>query len=123
MNYRDWVNERSQRICNFKDEGYTFTSLSGNIMYYGFDIGGTKIEFGAFNQSLERVASERIPTATDNYEQLLQDVVALVKKYDQELQCEGQIGIGIPGIEKASDGTVLTSNIPTAKGKTLRKRS
>lgn len=23
-------------------------------MYYGFDVGGTKIEFGAFNEQLER---------------------------------------------------------------------
>lgn len=27
-------------------------------MYYGFDVGGTKIEFGAFNEQLERVATE-----------------------------------------------------------------
>ena len=33
-------------------------------MYYGFDVGGTKIEFGAFNEQLERVATERVPTPT-----------------------------------------------------------
>ncbi len=35
-------------------------------MYYGFDVGGTKIEFGAFNEKLERVAAERVPTPTDD---------------------------------------------------------
>ncbi len=39
-------------------------------MYYGFDVGGTKIEFGAFNEKLERVATERVPTPTDNYDLL-----------------------------------------------------
>lgn len=34
-------------------------------MYYGFDVGGTKIEFGAFNEQLERVATERVATPTD----------------------------------------------------------
>lgn len=48
-------------------------------MYYGFDVGGTKIEFGAFNEKLERVATERVPTPTDNYQLLLDTIAGLVK--------------------------------------------
>ncbi|MDF4359760.1 ROK family protein, partial [Vibrio parahaemolyticus] len=51
-------------------------------MYYGFDVGGTKIEFGAFNEKLERVATERVPTPTDNYELLVDTIAELVNKYD-----------------------------------------
>ncbi|WP_305813893.1 N-acetylglucosamine kinase [Photobacterium leiognathi] len=89
-------------------------------MYYGFDIGGTKIEFGAFNEKLERVATERVPTPGDDYNKLIDTLVTLIKQADETFGCEGLVGIGIPGIEDARDGVVLTSNIPAAKGRTLR---
>ncbi|EVU18782.1 glucokinase family protein, partial [Vibrio parahaemolyticus V-223/04] len=89
-------------------------------MYYGFDVGGTKIEFGAFNEKLERVATERVPTPTDNYELLVDTIAELVNKYDAEFGCEGTIGLGLPGMEDADDATVLTVNVPAAKGKPLR---
>ncbi|WP_159739114.1 N-acetylglucosamine kinase [Vibrio atypicus] len=89
-------------------------------MYYGFDVGGTKIEFGAFNDKLERVATERVPTPTDDYPLLIETISGLVAKYDQEFGCEGRIGLGLPGMEDADDATVLTVNVPAAKGKPLR---
>ncbi|MEZ8142523.1 N-acetylglucosamine kinase [Enterovibrio norvegicus FF-162] len=89
-------------------------------MYYGFDVGGTKIEFGAFDNDLKRQATERVPTPGDNYELLVETLAGLVAKYDQKFGCEGTVGLGIPGIEKAEDGTVLTVNVPAAKGRTLR---
>ncbi|UXI02637.1 N-acetylglucosamine kinase [Photobacterium sp. TY1-4] len=90
-------------------------------MYYGFDVGGTKIEFGAFNEKLERVATERVPTPGGDYDKLVNTLVEIIEKADQTFGCEGHIGIGIPGMEDAEDGTVLTSNVPAAKGRTLRK--
>jgi len=89
-------------------------------MYYGFDVGGTKIEFGAFNEKLERVATERVSTPTDNYELLVDTIAELISKYDNEFGCEGTIGLGLPGMEDADDATVLTVNVPAAKGKPLR---
>lgn len=94
-------------------------------MYYGFDLGGTKIEFGAFEFSaldakLTRLATERVATPSDDYQALLAVFVELVTKYDAQFNCEGMVGIGIPGIESQKDGTVLTANIPAASGKPLR---
>ncbi|MDD1780639.1 N-acetylglucosamine kinase [Enterovibrio sp. ZSDZ35] len=89
-------------------------------MYYGFDVGGTKIEFGAFDEKLVRQATERVPTPGDDYPKLIEILAGLVAKYDSQFGCEGTVGIGIPGIEKAEDGTVLTVNVPAAKGQTLR---
>ena len=89
-------------------------------MYYGFDVGGTKIEFGAFSEQLERMATERVKTPTDNYSLLLDTLSGLVEKYDNQLGIEGTIGLGIPGIEDAETQTVLTVNIPSANGKKLR---
>ncbi|UTV29054.1 N-acetylglucosamine kinase [Photobacterium atrarenae] len=90
-------------------------------MYYGFDVGGTKIEFGAFNEKLERVATERVPTPGEDYHKLVDTLVTMIEKSDQAFGCEGKVGIGIPGMEDAEDGTVLTSNVPAAKGQTLRQ--
>lgn len=89
-------------------------------MYYGFDIGGTKIEFGAFDENLQRLATERRPTPANDYQGLLCILAEMVNKYDAKFGCEGFVGVGIPGIENADDGTVLTANIPAAKGQTLR---
>ncbi|MFY2508758.1 N-acetylglucosamine kinase [Vibrio pectenicida] len=89
-------------------------------MYYGFDVGGTKIEFGAFNNQLERVATERVPTPTDDYSLLVRTITELVGKYDKQFGCQGSIGLGLPGMENAEVQTVLTVNIPAAKDKPLR---
>ncbi len=89
-------------------------------MFYGFDVGGTKIEFGAFNEKLERVATERVPTPGDDYQLLLNTLAGLVDKYDAEFGVKGKVGLGLPGMEDADDGTVLTVNIACAKGKPLR---
>ncbi|EGQ9629832.1 N-acetylglucosamine kinase [Vibrio cholerae] len=89
-------------------------------MYYGFDVGGTKIEFGAFNEQLERVATERVATPTDDYAKLVETIAGLVHKYDAQFGVEGTVGLGIPGMEDADNGCVLTVNVPAAKGKPLR---
>lgn len=89
-------------------------------MYYGFDVGGTKIEFGAFNESLERVATERVATPTGDYELLLSTITEIVLKHDAQFGSEGKIGLGIPGMVNADDNKVLTVNVPSANGKTLQ---
>jgi N-acetylglucosamine kinase len=89
-------------------------------MYYGFDVGGTKIEFGAFDLDLIRIATERVATPADDYSALVNSIVSLVEKYDQQFGSEGTIGIGFPGVENADDESVLTVNIPCANGKPLR---
>ncbi|RQW63591.1 N-acetylglucosamine kinase [Vibrio viridaestus] len=90
-------------------------------MYFGFDVGGTKIEFGAFDNNLERVASERVPTPKENYDDLVNAIVSLVTKYDLQFGVKGSVGIGFPGTESSIDRKVLTVNIPCANGKTLGK--
>ena len=94
-------------------------------MLYGFDIGGTKIEFGAFDETKslkEYVATERIETPTDDYEALLDAIVRLVHKYNRQLKCRcPRIGLGIPGIEDADTGVLMAANIPSANGQKLRE--
>lgn len=90
-------------------------------MLYGFDVGGTKIEFGAFDEQLSRLATERVATPKDDYPALVDAITHMVKKYDQQFGCLGAVGIGIPGMENADDTSVLTVNIACANGRFLRQ--
>lgn len=85
-------------------------------MYYGFDMGGTKIEFSAFDEKLTCLATERIPTPVNDYHKLLQSIAELVFQYDQKFGVKGYVGIGLPGIENPQSGKVFTANILCAQG-------
>jgi Transcriptional regulator/sugar kinase len=92
----------------------------GDIVYYGLDVGGTKIEFAAFDKDVNKVISERIPTPIYDYSLLVKSIVELINKHDDILGCTGSIGIGIPGAERATDKSVITANIPCANKRSLR---
>ncbi|AWX13265.1 N-acetylglucosamine kinase [Mergibacter septicus] len=83
-------------------------------MLYGFDIGGTKIEFAVFNQKLEKRYSERIATPQDSYQSWLDAIVNLVKKADLQFHCTGSVGIGIPGFVHPDTGIAEIANIKVA---------
>ena len=90
-------------------------------MFYGFDIGGTKIEFAAFDTQLNCCARKRVPTPTQDYAALLNAINSIVTEYDNQFGVKGFVGLGIPGMENPTDGRVLTVNIPAASNQTLRK--
>lgn len=64
-------------------------------MYYGFDMGGTKIELAVFNEALEPVWQKRIATPKESYAALLEALRQLTEQADSELGCKGKIGIGV----------------------------
>ncbi|MCD4607167.1 ROK family protein, partial [Proteus mirabilis] len=43
----------------------------------------------------------------------------LTLEADNDLGCKGKIGIGVPGIVNAKEGTVFTTNVPAAKYKPM----
>ncbi|SQI40421.1 N-acetyl-D-glucosamine kinase [Leminorella richardii] len=88
-------------------------------MYYGFDMGGTKIEFGAFDVQRNRLMQKRVPTPRDDYEALLEVFTRLTQEADAELGVMGKVGIGIPGMPDAESGALFTANVPSAMGKPL----
>ena len=90
-------------------------------MYYGFDIGGTKIEFGAFDEDLNRVATERFPTPQESYGKFLESIVNVIERHDINYGLNGKVGLGIPGVEQCVTGEVMTPNIPKLNGRRLRK--
>lgn len=85
-------------------------------MIYGIDIGGTKIELVIFDDDLEMVARERVPTPTNEYAAFLDAIVGLVERADANFGAGWPVGLGIPGLVTA-EGYSLCANVPAASGK------
>lgn len=89
-------------------------------MYYGFDIGGTKIALGVFDKDLRLQWETRVPTPRESYDEFLTAIAALVAQSDERFGVKGSVGIGIPGMPETDDGTLYAANVPAASGKPLR---
>lgn len=89
-------------------------------MYYGFDIGGTKIALGVFDDQRRLQWETRVPTPRDSYDAFLDAVCGLVNEADRRFGGKGSVGIGIPGMPETEDGTLYAANVPAASGKPLR---
>lgn len=89
-------------------------------MYYGFDIGGTKIALGVFDTHRRLQWEKRVATPRDSYESFLSAIAALVAEADARFGVQGSVGIGIPGMPETADGTLYAANVPAASGKPLR---
>lgn len=89
-------------------------------MYYGFDIGGSKIALGVFDKARRLRWEKRVATPKESYAVFLQAVAALVEEADQRFGSQGSVGIGIPGMPETEDGTLYAANVPAASGRRLR---
>ncbi|MCT8834237.1 N-acetylglucosamine kinase [Glaesserella parasuis] len=86
------------------------------MVYYGLDIGGTKIELAAFNEKLEKLHSERVPTPQTSYEDWLRTVVTLVRNADAKFGEQGTVGLGVPGFVNHKTGLAEIANIAVVHG-------
>ncbi|KFC09496.1 glucokinase [Trabulsiella guamensis ATCC 49490] len=89
-------------------------------MYYGFDIGGTKIALGVFDDNLRLQWETRVSTPRDSYDDFIEAIAALVSQADARFGGKGSVGIGIPGMPETADGTLYAANVPAASGRPLR---
>lgn len=89
-------------------------------MYYGFDVGGSKIALGVYTPQRQQVWSKRVTTPQDHYAALLDELVALTHEADAFCGERGSVGIGVPGLPVPDDGTLFTANIPAARGQRLQ---
>lgn len=90
-------------------------------IYYGLDIGGTKIELAAFNNKLEKLHSERVPTPQTNYEDWLTTIEHLVHNADAKFGEQGFVGLGLPGFVNRETNIAEITNIRVADGKAIIK--
>lgn len=89
-------------------------------MYYGLDVGGSKIALGVYNGQRQQLWETRIPTPHDSYRQFLAAITGLVATADQRFGGCGHVGIGIPGIPEADNGTLYAANLPAASGRPVK---
>lgn len=90
------------------------------MYYYGFDVGGSKIEIAVFDEALQCCWRKRVPTPREDYSALLHTLRALTAEADAFTGCQGCIGLGVPGVEHAETGQLFAANLPAATGRPLR---
>lgn len=89
-------------------------------MYYGIDIGGTKMELVACDARLQVHHRQRVATPTDDYDSFVDTLSGLVLQADAALGVRAPVGIGVPGIVDASSGKHLSANVPCLTGRLLQ---
>ena len=88
-------------------------------MRFGIDIGGTKIEAIALDDSGVEVMRERVPTPTADYPSLLEAVRDLVVSFESQLGAEATVGVGHPGVISPATGQIKNSNSQALLGQAL----
>lgn len=79
-------------------------------MRLGIDLGGTKIEIIALDESGKELLRRRVPTPNGNYNATLQVIATLVHDTEAELGQRGTLGIGTPGAISRATGRLKNSN-------------
>ncbi|BEH99315.1 N-acetylglucosamine kinase [Edwardsiella ictaluri] len=92
----------------------------GASMYYGFDLGGSKLALGVYDESLSRVGYRRVATSREDYAALLAALETLIHEADRRYGTCGRVGIGIPGLQRP-DGTLFCANVPAAMDRPLAR--
>jgi fructokinase len=85
----------------------------------GIDLGGTKIEGIAIDDSGNQRFRTRIETPRGDYHATLDAIVGLVGRIESETGATGTIGVGIPGTIAAATGLVKNANSTWLNGQPL----
>jgi fructokinase len=79
-------------------------------MRLGIDLGGTKIEIIALDDSGKELLRRRVFTPAGNYAATLQLIAVLVHDAEAQLGQRGSVGIGTPGTLSRATGRLKNSN-------------
>jgi len=90
-------------------------------MKLGIDLGGTKTEILALDQTGHEVLRRRIPTPRGTYRPIVDMLCRLVEDVEAELGERGTVGMGIPGTIQARTGLVKNANTTELNGQPLQK--
>ena len=89
-------------------------------IYFGIDLGGTKIEIIALDGARVELLRRRVPTPQGNYEATLAAIAELVHSAERQMGQTGTVGRGIPGAESAQSGLIKNANSTCLIGRPLR---
>jgi fructokinase len=79
-------------------------------MRIGIDLGGTKIEIIALDDTGQELLRRRMPTPKGSYNETLLVIAQLVRDAEAELGQRGSLGIGTPGTLSRATGRLKNSN-------------
>lgn len=86
----------------------------------GIDLGGTKIELVALDESGKVLRRRRRPTPQGDYLATIRVVAELIAAAEDDLGGRGSVGVGIPGAESAATGHIKNANSTCLIGRPLR---
>jgi fructokinase len=87
----------------------------------GVDLGGTKIEAAALDESGAVLLRRRVATPAGDYEGTVRAVAGLVRGMDAELRETATVGIGTPGARSLADGRMKNANSTCLNGMPLKE--
>jgi fructokinase len=90
--------------------------MSSSNLRFGIDLGGTKIELVAIDDSGVR-AQRRVPTPSHDYDAIIESIAGLVEACETALGARGTVGIGMPGALSRQTQTIKNSNTVCLNGK------
>ena len=88
-------------------------------MRIGIDLGGTKIEIAAIDDSGDLVLRERTQTPQGDYEATVRATAELVTSADARLGTHPSVGVAIPGTISTATGLVKNANSTCLIGRPL----
>lgn len=88
-------------------------------MRIGIDLGGTKIEIVALDESGRELARRRVATPQNDYAATLAAIAQLVRDVEADLGRMGTVGIGTPGAISRATGLLKNSNSVCLNGRPL----
>ena len=86
----------------------------------GIDLGGTKIELMAIEDSGQEIFRKRVSTPQGDYEATLRAVFGLVEGAEKEINAKASVGIGMPGALSRVTGLVKNANSTCLIGRDLK---
>jgi fructokinase len=90
-------------------------------MRIGIDLGGTKIEVIALDDSGATLVRRRLPTPVGEYSAALNAIAELVEFAEKETGKSGTVGIASPGAESKRTGLIKNSNSGALNGMPLKR--
>ena len=85
-------------------------------MKYAFDIGGSKIEFAAFDAAGEMVSHSKVATPANDRPAFVGAITDLIVAADRRFGAAPAIGVSLAGGIDPRTGAVISANIPAIKG-------
>ena len=89
-------------------------------MRIGIDLGGTKIEALALDETGLELARLRVDTPKNDYPRTIAAMVNIVHQLEAKVGGIGSVGAGIPGTIRASTGLVKNANSTWLNGHPLQ---